>query len=137
MIIPYSKFPTEPNLPPIYMALADVRVYSPKSSARLSGVVDSGASLTLLNSGYAAKLGIQWDSGAKTTVVGIDGIEHLAYVHELELEVINLKHSRRKSKIAFIDLPKVNALLGQIGFFEHYILRFKYYAKIFDVDVRP
>lgn len=136
MIIPYSKLRSaEAGLPPVYMALLVVRIISPKGSVRVNGVVDSGAALTLLNSIYGTKLGIQWDSGIETRIVGIDGIEHPAYVHDLELEIINLKNSRRKSKIAFIDLPRVDALLGQTGFFEHYVLRFKHRAKMFDVDI--
>ena len=136
MIVPYSKFPPPTaGLPPVYMALLDVKIISQKGSVRVSGVVDSGAMFTLLNSNYGTKLGIQWDSGIETRIVGIDGIEHPAYVHDLELEIINLKNSRRKSKIAFVDLPKVNALLGQTGFFEHYVLRFKHYANLFDADI--
>ena len=98
-------------------------------------MVDSGSDHTLVNKDIAATIGLTWTAGIKSEVAGIDDVPMPMYLHEIEFEVVNLPNSRRKIMVGFVDFPKVSLQLGQIGFFENYVVRFKRNRCLFDVDV--
>jgi hypothetical protein len=98
-------------------------------------LVDSGSYVTLLNKRHARSLGLQWNKGFEAPVIGICGDEQKMFVHELEINVVDLPDSRRKSLVGFVDLKNVDVLLGQIGFFEHYYINFKHSEREFCVTM--
>jgi hypothetical protein len=136
MIVPYSKFHSDaPGLACFWRPILDVKFFGGPKPVKVSCLVDSGSDTTLLHKDYAAELGLQWDAGIKSKTFGIEGNEAPMYLHEVEFEVINLKASKRRITLGFVDLSNVHALLGQQGFFENFIVRFRYREKMFAVDV--
>ena len=113
MIVPYSKYPsTTPGFSSFWRPDLVVRFIVGSKSARINALVDSGADSILLNSNYAVHLGLKWDSGLKTSMKGISGNPIDAYLHDAEIEIANLKNSRVKVIIGFVDIPDFNAVLG-------------------------
>jgi hypothetical protein len=112
-----------------------VKFINQQKQIRVNGLIDSGADQILLNKEIASFLGIQWGTGIKSVTIGINGTQEITYLHEIEMEVINLSKSRRKVWVGFVDLPAVGALLGQAGFFQNYFLRFRYDIKSLEIDV--
>jgi hypothetical protein len=136
MIVSYTKFPsTSPVVKGFWRPMLDVKLINLGKSIRVVGMVDSGSDHTLVNKEFAPLLGLTWNAGIKSQVAGIDDVSLPMYLHEIEFEVINLAGSRRKIMAGFVDFPKVTLLLGQIGFFENYVVRFKRNRCMFDVEL--
>ena len=130
----YTKFRTkDPILPFDYQPLLDVKFFNGNLDIRVRGMLDTGATITLINKSWADALRIDWKSGEKIKLFGIVGEKIPVYVHEMEMEVLGLDNSRKPTKVAFIDSPNVGILLGQIGFFENYNTAFSYSKKTFHV----
>lgn len=131
----YTKFKTkDPNLPFDYQPLLDVKFFHGKLDIRARGMLDTGATITLINKSWAEALRIDWKSGKEIKLFGIVGEKISVYMHEIEMEVMNLENSRKPTKVAFIDSPNVGILLGQIGFFENFNTTFSYSKKTFHVN---
>ena len=130
----YTKFKTkEPNLPFDYQPLLDVKFFNDNLDIRARGLLDTGATITLINKSWADALRINWKSGVEIKLFGIIGEKIPVFIHEIEMEIINLENSRKQTKVAFIDSPNVGILLGQIGFFDNYNTAFSYSKKTFHV----
>jgi hypothetical protein len=135
MLVPYTKFVSlVPTFKAFWRPMLDVKFYYNAKSFRSIGLVDSGADQILLNKDYAYLLDLQWDAGIKSKTVGINGTLEEVFLHDIEIEVINLPKSRRSVLVGFADLP-IDTLLGQFGFFENYYLKFRYDLKSFDIEV--
>jgi len=91
--------------------------------------------MTLINYKIADALYIDWRSGIKTAVVGIDGRTLPAYLHDLEFEIDQFQNGKIRSRIAFGDLKGIGVLLGQYGFFEHFRVTFDLKHEQFEVDL--
>ena len=136
MIVPYSKFLSKtPGFAAYWRPMLEIKLIGRARSIRAIGTVDSGADNIVLNKDYAAILGIDWTCGLPSHTQGISGPPAAMYLHDIEIEVINLPNSRRKCTVGFVDLPNIDVLLGQIGFFENFVVRFKYDKKIFAIDL--
>ena len=84
----------------------------------------------------AKRLGIKWDSSTRIGKThGIYGGAIPMYLHDIEMEIINYPNSRVQTTVAFVDLPNVDVLLGQIGFFEHYHVKFRHSAREIDIEI--
>lgn len=137
MVVPYTKYPPViPGLSVTYRPILRVKFLHKLFGIRAYALIDSGADNTLLHKDYAKKLGIKWDSSTRFGKThGIYGGDIPMYLHDIEMEVINYPNSRVQTTVAFVDLPNVDVLLGQIGFFEHYYVKFRHSAREFDIQV--
>ncbi len=108
----------------------EVKIYGPKGiSPKISALVDSGADYCLFNLEIAKYLGIDLSHTKEVTVTGITG-QGKMYFAEIEMEV---EHLNEKLKIdaGFIDSQFVDALLGQMSFFETHRIKFEKDHNIF------
>ncbi len=98
------------------------------------GLVDSGASDTLLHWEIGAALGIDIESGKKHEYAGVGGIV-TGYRHPIKIRLVD---DRREFLIecAILKLPSFDGLLGQRGFFDNYKVTFEKYKKTFDLIAR-
>ncbi|MBI4427810.1 MAG: retroviral-like aspartic protease [Ignavibacteriales bacterium] len=137
MVVPYTKYPPLiPGLGVTYRPILRVRFLHKLFGIRAFALIDSGADNTLLNKDYAKRLGVKWDSSTRIGKThGIYGGAIPMYLHDIEMEIINYPNSRVQTTVAFVDLPNVDVLLGQIGFFEHYHVKFRHSAGEIDVEI--
>ena len=137
MVVPYTKYPPLiPGLGVTYRPILRVKFLHKLFGIRAYALIDSGADNTLLNKDYAKRLGIKWDSSTRIAKThGIYGGAIPMYLHDIEMEIINYPNSRVQTTVAFVDLPNVDVLLGQIGFFEHYHVKFRHSAREIDIEI--
>ena len=136
MIVSYTKLPSRnPVYPAFWRPLLGIELSHGVKTIPVKGIIDTGADYTLMNKQIAEQLGIAWDTGRKSPTMGITGTAVVAYIHDVEIEIIRLKNSKRKIPVAFIDSANVGILLGQIGFFDNFLVRFDYPKKIFAVEL--
>jgi len=89
--------------------------------APISAMVDSGATLSILNAGIARALGIKVDKGQKIELSGIGG-KVSGYLHRLRL---NINGSEFEAEVAFTDELSVPMnLLGRKDVFEKFSITF-------------
>ncbi len=132
----YTSVPSTDGIHTVYYRpLVQIRLYRGPASIPLLAHIDSGADITVFNYKFAKVLYIDWQSGIKTTAMGIDGKSSPAYLHDLEIQVEGLPGGKIKSRVAFADIKNVGALLGQYGFFEHFYVSFNLKNKTFDIDI--
>ncbi len=136
MVFKYSLIANHRVLGAIYRPQLPVSFHRDVYGFKCLAVIDSGSYLTVLNKVYARKLGLLWDNGIETDILGIYGTKQKCYVHEFEIDIIGLPDSRRTIKAGFVDLDNVDVLLGQIGFFEHYYVKFRHPEREFCIDIR-
>ena len=116
-----------------YMPRIVAFVKNPKTSIELPvfGLIDSGASETLLRSQIGEELGIDIESGERVEFQGVGGIT-FGYRHKVLLRLVDEK-KEHEIKCAFTPLPGIPALLGERGFFENYKVTFEKYKNVFSV----
>jgi predicted aspartyl protease len=138
MVFKYSHSPSsDPSYSFFLQPLINVRLIRGLASVPLVGLLDTGATLTVLNASIAKTLFIDWKTGKRTNIMGIEGKQIPAYLHDLEIEIPAIPNSRVKSRIAFAHLPTVGVLLGQYGFFEHFKITFDAKQESFEIDLLP
>ena len=107
-------------------------------SVRVPALVDSGADVSALDINHALELGLDKESGLRTSVLGAGGaeIECLSWEGlELEFEQDRFPFTGR-----FLDFPPGSprvSLLGRHDFFRRYIIQFWDAAKLIGIDVSP
>lgn len=101
-------------------------------TTRIWALLDSGADVSMFHSSIAALLGINLTDGLKQHFIGISGqIE--AYFHEVQMKIVGLPEPI-KVAVAFGDLERVSAILGQADFFEHHQITFERYKERIEIN---
>jgi hypothetical protein len=118
-----------------YSARIPVAVSNPSNSNELPilGLIDSGASETLINPEIGKILGVNITKGEKVVYAGIGG-NVIGYRRSLNIRVGGSKEVHT-IQCAFAPISRVgiDVLLGQIGFFDFYKIVFEKYKKQFEV----
>lgn len=91
---------------------------------RFEAVIDSGASRCIFHADIGRFLGIDIHSGIKDTTQGIAGPSDL-YLHDVRLYVPG---GPVVIKAGFKEGLSIAGLLGMDGFFEHFVVTFRYTA---------
>jgi len=94
---------------------------SKNKAARSLALIDSGASVSILNLDIAGQLGIEIESGTKTTLAGVSG-RIAGYIHKVKMRVSGKTFIcpvvfSREYKASF-------NLLGRKAFFEKFKITF-------------
>lgn len=88
-------------------------------------LIDSGADQCVFDSNIAKALGLSLTEGKKGRVAGLTGTAAPIYLHAVELSINGQSY---KTEVGFT--PGMSAysygVLGQIGFFDHFKVRFSY-----------
>lgn len=114
----------KPTEPAIRTPMVNVELFGPTDSVKIFSLVDSGAWYCLFNVAYASKIGVDIAKCKKGATIGVGGMERIpVYYTELEMQVDHQDTIR--IPVGFIDSPSVNGLLGQIGFFDSFRIKFE------------
>ncbi len=137
MKVPYSsitqRLPT--GLRKIFMPYLNITLKNGFREFRTRALIDSGASITILNSDIAEKiLKIDWEKGIPFKTIGITGQPATIYINKISLEITGLQNSNRTIEIGVINSNNFGVLLGQIGFFEFFNVAFSYSKKYFYIN---
>ncbi len=92
-------------------------------SIKYEVLVDSGADLCIFDAQIGALLGIDIEAGARQEVGGITGVVEPYYIHPVTIKVGGWPlqiHAGFLPNIA----PVGYGVVGQAGFFEHFIVKF-------------
>lgn len=98
----------------------------------LFALVDSGADVCLFPRGIADLLDIQIRKGERIDIAGIGGTRTPFYFHEIEL-FLGQFHIKTKAGFSLNDNIGVGAILGQKGFFEHFVVSYDYKNKFLEI----
>lgn len=102
-----------------------VEIKSGEKKVRYEALIDSGADECIFDAQLAEILGIKLRKGERRIVGGITGVEQPYYLHPVTFSVGD---SEIDLKIGFMpNMPDFGyGVLGQIGFFENFVVRFDY-----------
>jgi hypothetical protein len=131
------KFKYSSQLLPDYGILSSPRVSAmfanPKTGMEMPVfcLIDSGSASILINPQIGKAIGVDVQSGEPISFGGVGG-SVLGYKHRLKLRLMG---DRREYEVecAFAEVGNVDALLGQIGFFDNYKVIFEKYKNEFAV----
>jgi predicted aspartyl protease len=111
---------------------ATIKVGSGKNTRRYKVLVDSGADINVFSASLAESLGLELQDGEAVTVRGATGKPGTFYAHPVTIEVANQSFT---TTAAFADMPHLElaGLVGQQGFFDHFIVTFDADAREFEL----
>jgi len=128
--INFKAFPVTPNLAfpsqtiqwrPI---LNVVIFYRHARSQRVEAIVDSGSDYCLFHASIGESLGMDIKSGIPGNLGGvIGGVKGELYYHKVRLIAAGESYDITAGFSSTLSVP---ALLGQVGFFDHFIVTFDY-----------
>ncbi len=118
-----SPTPAHPDISTVDRPYIPIRVVGPRGTARLDGLLDTGADETVLPLFVAGRVGVEIDPEAQARFRGVGG--HLVTVTygRVELEVgSGFRAVRWPATVAFLDsgIP----ILGHEGFLQYYTASF-------------
>lgn len=122
MILPYTRFKLKDG----FATRPFINVVLINGARRIStaALLDTGSDNTLINKQFGKQLGIDFTNCEESQATGIGGVTKKTWVAQIDIEVENLLNSRRTVNVQFIDSPTVGVLLGHVGFFENFVVRF-------------
>ena len=128
-----SYFPALPQLKHNKRPELPIEVFFGERKIKITPVIDTGADYSLFNIEYAKDLVIDLNNALKLPVMGIGGMANESFlVPEIEIQIIGID-KKVKIPAAFIDSKSVDALLGQLGFFDYFKVVFEKYNNTFEV----
>lgn len=143
MKYPYKPFPlsqTDPVTKLDYAwrpALTVLIWHSHKRSAPLESILDTGADHCIFDGQIGDELGILVKKGREVAFSGIaKGVETKGYLHTVTLTVAAQSY---EAPIVFAYGISATGILGQIGFFDHFIVTFDWTPEppCFDIQRIP
>lgn len=99
-------------------------------------LVDSGADLCIFDAEIGEALGIDVERGARQDVAGLTGVSEPYFMHEVTLRVGGHPH---RTKVGFMSSMGRygHGIVGQLGFFDRYIVKFDYAKEEVELKERP
>lgn len=135
MIVPYRAFPGATKGILIHRPIIEVKLVRRSRSVSTWALLDSGADKTLINKEIGKQLGIDYKSCSQGTAMGIVGQNQKTWRAEIEIEVDGFPGDLKHSNVEFIDSANVGILLGHVGFFEFFDVKFETTRKQFEIDL--
>lgn len=88
-------------------------------------LVDSGADTCMFDAEIGEALGIDVESGTRQEVAGLTGVVEPYFIHEVTLRVGGYPH---RAKVGFLSTMGRygHGIVGQLGFFDQYVVKFDY-----------
>lgn len=122
---------SDPLLPgkKAYLPLLDINIGEYKTP--IKGLLDTGSPVTIIHSALGVAGGIIPSSGRKSTLLGVGGEVLSGYYLQVPFFVASNSYEPEIFLTADLHLPY--CLLGQIGFFQYFIVSFALSKKQFDV----
>ena len=111
-----------------------VELISNEDSILYDALVDSGADNCIFDAQIADALGINLEKGILDYVGGINGKPEPYYIHKINIKVGGSEHQIYAGFKK--NFPKFGyGVLGQKGFFEHFVVKFDYHKG--DLELFP
>jgi len=135
MRFPYVKQPNflRPQEPWFARPIIPIRLTYKNNSLNISALIDSGADFCLFNAEIGRRLGIQIGSGKLHKFFGIEGSPIDTYFHSVKLQVIGIDHFII-TPAAFTESRGVVAVLGQVGFFDNFRVKFERDRNVIEIN---
>ncbi|KKU55858.1 hypothetical protein A3H89_04290 [Candidatus Amesbacteria bacterium RIFCSPLOWO2_02_FULL_48_11] len=128
------KFFYKRYAPGLFRPVIPIEIKANTKSVRYEALIDSGADLCIFDGQIAQVLGISVRKGQKRFVGGITGTERPFFVHPVLILIGGWDYEIAAGFMP--DLPPFGyGVLGQKGFFEHFIVKFDYSKA--EIEVRP
>ena len=129
------KFRYKKYGPNILRPVIPVEIIHKNTAVPYEVLVDSGADTNIFDAQLVGILGMDLQSGTPAKVAGITGIEETYYIHKLDLKVGG--HLFKSINIGFLEQMGHYGygVVGQIGFFDLFIVKFDLKKKL--VDLKP
>jgi hypothetical protein len=129
-----QRNPANPAQPWVLRPYIPIRLFYGQRSVSVLALVDSGADESVFHASIGRLLGIDVPKGRKKRFVGISGTGADGYVHRVRLQVVGVRDSIELD-VGFLDVPGVDAILGQAGFFEYHRVVFERAKE--QIEIRP
>lgn len=117
------------NSPIIYRPSIEIELINGRNKTKQMAIVDSGTDISLMDFGVAKVLNVDFKSCEKRKVGGITG-SSVGYRTDVEI-IVERFTARLKIPVIFVEELNTGILLGQIGFFEHFVITFDKKKSIF------
>lgn len=111
--------------------MVEVTLYQGSRQAKTSALVDSGADYCVFNVAYATLLNIDLETCTKTQMQGVSEVPMDTYTTLVSVQAEGLKTVR--VPVVFVDSPGVDALIGQIDFFDQHRVTFDRAENAFEI----
>jgi len=115
---------SDPAQPWVLRPYIPIRLFYKQKSVSVFALVDSGADESVFHVSIGKLIGIDIPKGRKKRFFGISGAGIDGYVHRIRLQIVGAPASIELD-VGFLDAPGVDAILGQVGFFDHYRIKFE------------
>lgn len=122
---PFSKKLILRPIIPISIQYQDKKV-------RYEALIDSGADFSILPLDLAKVLGIDSENSKEILFTGIDGDLVRGKIVEVNLIISDFGY---KTKIVFAEIHGTSGILGQLGFFDKFIVKFDLQKE--DLEIKP
>ena len=128
----------------VWRPIIPVYLFNNKKIIGYEAIMDSGADFNIFHSEIADILGINYKKGHKRRLFGLSSQKIKGYEHEVEIKMreaartlLESGFGKYKTKIIFSNQIPVNSfgVLGNIGFFNHYNVNFKYNEKLISINL--
>jgi hypothetical protein len=93
-----------------------------KHTPPIKSIVDTGADRCFFHGEIGEALGIDVRNGIEYSFVGVAGAKNTGYIHKVRLQVAGDSYDTTVIFTYALSIP--GGLLGQIGFFDHFIATF-------------
>lgn len=133
MIIPYRTFPGDKRL--VYRPIIEVKLKLNHKTIPIWAVIDSGADKTMINKKLGERLGYDFVTNKPTsTARGISGQPENVWDSKIDLEVDGFTGTFA-SDVAYMKTDNFGVLLGHIGFFEFFDIKFQTAQNQFEIEL--
>lgn len=136
----YKKFPYDPDNIPFtgtksaLRPVIEIEFSEENGKFRYLVLVDSGADYCIFHADIGEQLGLDITSGKPLTFYGTSGQPQKAYFHQVKFNVGGHEH---KCDVGFsYDMKQLAyGILGQIGFFDTWNIKFEYGKE--NIEIKP
>jgi len=124
--LPDKPSPAFPDRTRVRLPLVTIGIAANNKALRARALLDTGCYVTLFGSKYADALGIDWRSCPTTPLVGVGSPNSVGYVASVHLYLPSVRFGW-DTEVQFSEAADLISfpLLGHIGFFENFEVRFK------------
>lgn len=136
----YKKFPFDPSNTPFtgtknaLRPVIEIEFEYEKGKFKYFVLIDSGADYCIFHAAIGELLGLKIEEGRPLTFYGTSGEPQKAYFHKVKFKVGGHDHecevgfSREMEQLAY-------GILGQIGFFDKWNVKFEYEKE--NIEIKP
>jgi Aspartyl protease len=124
---PYKAFPCKPDpvskLNFVRRPALNVIIFgNRRRTTPIECIVDTGADRCFFHGQIGEALGLDVRTGIQFAFIGVAGSENTGYIHKVRLQVAGESYETTAVFTYALSIP--GGLLGQLGFFDHFIATF-------------